>query len=901
VQIVSPVSDAPTFTDPSKHLLAATAAQTFRDQQPGTAGAQGDVVACTSRAGTAKLFVGRKGDAALSQLGAAVSTVAAAASDGCPAALGFVAKFPGVTLPESTEGADGSLTAATELRVDVTDVSTASGSSPVVDIWVDSLAPVVSLGSPANLCGSFHQGATFTTAVDLASDTGDVTLTITNGTATDTLTNPSFTGGVATFSTVPFDQGQSSLAGTAADRAGNHTALAPAPCLVTVGAAPVVVFTSPASGQQLCPAGSTAPSCVDDASPGTLGWQGPLTVHVTAGGAAVSGGTVTFSVGAMSLGQAAINASGDAQLPPTTLFDGTVTITATTSDIPGHGVGSGSVTVVVDTGPPDAPVGLSAAVLDRRQTSFQLSWTAPSDNGQPVTGYQVRYATVPIDASNFDNASVTTAVTYSGAPAAPGAADGVAATGLYIETNYFFAVAAVDGTGNRSPIAATAASAAAHFKRSFFPSMSGTNEQLGYSLAADGDLNGDGLSDTLAGTFQGHKAYLYFGSAGVVPAAPAVTFTGAGSFFGAAVAQVGDVDGDGLPDVAIGDPTNAGSTFVYVYKGRATWPAMLTDMQADYVIKGDGTYTGSLLGTSLARLGDFTGDGVDDFVIGARGFGASVGQAVIIRGNAAGLPATITLPDPAHAIVINGDATLGKPFFGYRVLGLGHFFTTTGTTLVVSAPGTASSAGANAGRVYAFRGQAAAGGSISLPADASTVGPANGARIGIVLANLGPLLGALPAVGIGNPADSLDNPGVVGAAYATFGTDAAGPFASKVVANMTSATIAVGGALLGGGLSGRDVRLSLIGDATPDLLLTGEQGVAGVASPIAILDGAKLAAKGSPVNATAAAEVSLQPPAGWTTGEAAVSLMPDVNGDGYPDFCLGNSFGAIPGGVAVYW
>ena len=79
--------------------------------------------------------------------------------------------------------------------------------------------------------------------------------------------------------------------------------------------------------------------------------------------------------------------------------------------------------------PPDAPLGLAAAVRDRRQTSFQLSWTAPADNGQPVTGYEVRYARVPINAGNFDDTSVTTALTYTDAPAAPGSPDGIAATG----------------------------------------------------------------------------------------------------------------------------------------------------------------------------------------------------------------------------------------------------------------------------------------------------------------------------------------------------------------------------------------------------------------------------------------------------------------------------------------
>ena len=284
---------------------------------------------------------------------------------------------------------------------------------------------------------------------------------------------------------------------------------------------------------------------------------------------------------------------------------------------------------------------------------------------------------------------------------------------LYIENNYYFAVEATNSAGTSIWMQATSAPVAAHFNLTLFPSTSGTNEELGYSLSADGDLNGDGLSDVLAGTYNSGKAYLFFGNAALgTPAvataapsgAPAVVFSGAAAGFGTAVAQIGDIDGDGRPDLAIADPLNA--NVVYIYKGRATWPLTLTDLQADYVISGDTSYSTSLLGTSMARIGDFNGDGINDFAIGARNYATFVGRVVIILGKASGF-ASVTLPDTVNAITIDGDATLGRPYFGYRVLGLGHFYpATVGTTLIVSAPGTPSSTTANAGHVYAFHGQA---------------------------------------------------------------------------------------------------------------------------------------------------------------------------------------------------
>src|SRR5262249_26643520 len=159
----------------------------------------------------------------------------------------------------------------------------------------------------------------------------------------------------------------------------------------------------------------------------------------------------------------------------------------------------------------------------------------------------------PITAVNFDDTTVTTAVTYSGSPAAPGSPDGVAAAGLYIETSYFFAVAAVDATGNRSPIAATSTAVKASFPVSLINSPTGTAQVFGATLDGSADVNGDNLSDLVVGTSGDGHAYLYFGAPTFAPTAPAVVFSGAGTSFGSSVRFVGDIDRDGLQDLAIAD------------------------------------------------------------------------------------------------------------------------------------------------------------------------------------------------------------------------------------------------------------------------------------------------------------------------------------------------------------
>src|SRR5262249_44092828 len=155
-----------------------------------------------------------------------------------------------------------------------------------------------------------------------------------------------------------------------------------------VGSAPVVTFNTPTSGQILCPVGSSTPGCVQDGDAGMAGWQGALTVHVTGDGQPLTSGNVTFTytVGGgapvmLGTGPVALDGSGNASLPSETLPEGSVTITATTNNIPNRGVGTGTANVTVDMAPPSAPASLTATIVDRRRTSIQLAWPAPTDNG----------------------------------------------------------------------------------------------------------------------------------------------------------------------------------------------------------------------------------------------------------------------------------------------------------------------------------------------------------------------------------------------------------------------------------------------------------------------------------------------------------------------------------------
>ncbi len=136
-----------------------------------------------------------------------------------------------------------------------------------------------------------------------------------------------------------------------------------------------------------------------------------------------------------------------------------------------------------------------------------------------------------------------------------------------------------------------------------------------------------------AGGTNAGRAYVFYGGTG--PDATAdLTFTGAaaGDYFGRAVAGAGDVDGDGYDDVVVGAYYNdAGGTDAgraYLFYGGAS-----TDLIPDVVYTGEAA--GNSFGYVLTGLGDVNGDGYGDVAIGAYRNGAAgtdAGRAYVYYG-----------------------------------------------------------------------------------------------------------------------------------------------------------------------------------------------------------------------------------------------------------------------------
>ncbi|MEQ8318247.1 MAG: GC-type dockerin domain-anchored protein [Phycisphaerales bacterium] len=94
---------------------------------------------------------------------------------------------------------------------------------------------------------------------------------------------------------------------------------------------------------------------------------------------------------------------------------------------------------------------------------------------------------------------------------------------------------------------------------------------------------------------------------------------GPGAFFGSSLGSVGDVNGDGYEDLAVGARFQSFRGAVYVYFGAEGFPPVVdvSTLDGQNGFRIDGANPGDQAGTSVGGNVDVNNDGVDDLLIGA--------------------------------------------------------------------------------------------------------------------------------------------------------------------------------------------------------------------------------------------------------------------------------------------
>ncbi|MGG7660905.1 T9SS type A sorting domain-containing protein [Dyadobacter sp. BHUBP1] len=170
--------------------------------------------------------------------------------------------------------------------------------------------------------------------------------------------------------------------------------------------------------------------------------------------------------------------------------------------------------------------------------------------------------------------------------------------------------------------------------------------QFGFSVACAGDVNADGFADLIVGARYYDKgqnnegaAFIYQGSRdGLVPATSVLESNQGDAWLGSAVAPAGDVNGDGFSDVLVGSyafdhgQKDEGSVFVWYGGGDSVKETVITNLEMNL--------PDTHFGWSVAGAGDVNGDSFGDIVVSADGYDngeLNEGAAFIFYGTTNGI------------------------------------------------------------------------------------------------------------------------------------------------------------------------------------------------------------------------------------------------------------------------
>jgi hypothetical protein len=354
-------------------------------------------------------------------------------------------------------------------------------------------------------------------------------------------------------------------------------------------------------------------AAVDDSGSSSTDGLTDVTTGLTfSGTSAEAGSTVTLHSSIDGdRGTATADGAGGWTLDVSLPSEGVHEITVTARDAAGNvSAPSAALSVTVDVTPPPVCrilLPMQGCCTGRGLNSLKPTFTWSTSAGAASYDMQADtaagFASPALTQAGIAGTSFTPASNMDASPVQP------------VGTRYYLRVRAVDAAGNASAWS--------------------TGLRYVNVGRTDGDFNGDGFADVVAGMYgylngaQQGRALIFYGDASNPLSTSDAQINGASNAdqFGFSVASAGDVNGDGYCDVIIGAQgytAGANTGRAYIFYGGST-----VDGTADVTLTG--VTAGGRLGAAVASAGDVNGDGYADVLVGAYG----EGSAYIYYGGAA--------------------------------------------------------------------------------------------------------------------------------------------------------------------------------------------------------------------------------------------------------------------------
>ncbi|WP_419192321.1 integrin alpha [Engelhardtia mirabilis] len=217
-------------------------------------------------------------------------------------------------------------------------------------------------------------------------------------------------------------------------------------------------------------------------------------------------------------------------------------------------------------------------------------------------------------------------------------------------------------------------------------------EEFGYAIAGDLDVDHDGVGDLLVGVRSAAGGGLrrgevrFFSGRTMAPMKHLLTGEVDHAMFGSALAIIGDLDDDGIRDIAVGAPGEARDAgTVRIHSGKTLEPIA--------VLRGSGP--GDRFGSAIASAGDVNADGREDLIVGApneRGVHPESGTVRIFNART---------QRPLRTLY----GELPHERFGTRVAGIGDVTGDGRSEYAVASPSAEFGGLADVGRVQVFDGR----------------------------------------------------------------------------------------------------------------------------------------------------------------------------------------------------